>query len=77
MSDAPTYEQLITLVETLSARNAELERIVAVQADRLAELERRLAADSSNSSRSPSSDAPWDKPARKRSSRRRSGPQAG
>jgi transposase len=41
-------------------------------------LERRLAADSSNSSRPPSLDAPWDKkPARKRSARRRSGRKPG
>jgi hypothetical protein len=47
---------------------------MAVQADRIAELQRRLGADSSNSSRPPSSDAPWDKTrAKKRSSRTRSG----
>jgi hypothetical protein len=45
----------------------------AQQADRIAELEHRLGADSSNSSNPPSSDAPWYKPAHKRSSRRRSG----
>jgi transposase len=53
--DAPTHEQLLALVDELSQRNAELERVVAVQADRIAELERRLGADSSNSSRPPSS----------------------
>jgi transposase len=52
----------------------ELERIVAAQADEIAELKRQAAADSSNSSRPPSSDAPWSKnPAKKRSSRARSG----
>jgi transposase len=72
--DAPTHEQLLALVDELSQRNAELERVVAVQADRIAELQRRLGADSSNSSRPPSSDAPWDKTrAKKRSSRTRSG----
>jgi transposase len=78
--EAPTYEQLLELVERLNAqvvelsrRNAELEGIVGQQADKIAELERRLGEDSSNSSRPPSSDAPWSKkPARKRSSRTRS-----
>ena len=74
MPDAPTHEQLLALVDELSQRNAELERVVAVQADRIAELERRLGLDSSNSSRPPSSDPPWDKTrAEKRSSRTRSG----
>lgn len=42
--------------------------------ERVAELERRVAADSSNSSRPPSTDMPWEKkPAKKRSSRIRSG----
>ncbi len=60
MPDAPTYEQLVALVAELSERNAELERL--------------LSADSLNSSRPPSSDAPWEKkPAKKRSSRTRSG----
>lgn len=85
MPEAPTYEQLLGLVERLSAqvaelsaRNAELERIVGEQADRIAELEKRLSADSSNSSRPPSSDAPWAKqPAKQRSSRGRSGRKPG
>src|SRR5215469_13410744 len=51
--------------------------MVAVLTERVAELERRLGADSSNSSRPPSSDAPWAKPARKRSSRARSGRKPG
>jgi len=72
--DAPTYEQLLVLVGGLSARVAEQDRVIAVQVDRIAELERRLGLDSSNSSRPPSSDAPWDKTrAKKRSSRTRSG----
>ena len=74
MPDAPSYEQLLTLVGELLARVAEQGRVIAVQADRIAELQRRLEAGSSNSSRSPSSDAPWDKMrAKKRSSRTRSG----
>lgn len=76
MARCSTYEQLIGLVEELRARNAELERIVTEQAGEIVELNRRLAADSSNSSRPPSADAPWSKkPAR--SSRIRSGRRAG
>jgi transposase len=72
--EAPTYEQLLELVAELSRRNAELERIVREQADEIAELKRRLSADSTNSSRPPSSDGPWSKkPAGKRSSRTRTG----
>jgi transposase len=72
--EAPSYDQLLELVGELSRRSAELERIVTEQAAEIAELKRRLAADSSNSSRPPSSDPPWSKkPAKKRSSRSRSG----
>jgi len=64
---------------------AELRELVAAQAElierltaRVAELERRLGADSSNSSRPPSSDPPWSKkPAKPRSSRERSGRKPG
>jgi len=65
-------------LEEVLAELVELRRVVAAQAERIAELERRLSADSSNSSRPPSSDAPWDKkPAKKRSSRGRSGRKPG
>ena len=78
MFDAPTYEQLQELVGRLTARVVELERIVREQADEIAVLRRRAGADSSNSSRPPSSDAPWvKKPAKPRSSRTRSGRQPG
>ena len=50
--------------------------IVTLRA-RVAELEYRLGADSSNSSRPPSSDPPWKKPAKPRSSRGRSGRKPG
>jgi transposase len=83
---------LEAVVERLLGRVRELESIVvqqerviaeqagrmAKQADRIVELERRLGRDSSTSSRPPSSDAPWDKqPAKKRSSRSRSGRKPG
>ncbi|MCA1672508.1 MAG: IS66 family transposase, partial [Actinobacteria bacterium] len=74
MPEAPSYEQLLALVGGLSDRVVEQDRVIAQQADRIAELQRRLGLDSSNSSRPPSSDAPWDKTrAKKRSSRTRSG----
>lgn len=69
---------LEALVEQLLARVAELETALAQRDERIAGLERRLVADSSNSSRPPSSDAPWEKkPAKKRSSRGRSGRKPG
>jgi transposase len=65
-------------LEEVLAELVELRRVVAAQAERIAELERRLSADSSNSSRPPSSDAPWEKkPAKKRSLRGRSGRKPG
>ena len=58
----------------LAAKDAQMARLVS----RVEELERRLGTDSSNSSRPPSSDAPWAKqPAKKRSSRTRSGRKPG
>ncbi len=62
----------------LRAEHEQWEGMVAALTQRVAELERQLAADSSNSSRPPSSDAPWSKkPAKKRSSRARSGRKPG
>jgi len=72
--ESPTYEQLLTLVGELSDRLAERDRAIVEQTDRIAELERWLSADSSNSSRPPSSDAPGGRSrAKRRSSRTRSG----
>src|SRR5215216_4209151 len=73
----PTYEQLQELVGQLRAQVVELERVVRDQADEIAELRRRAGSDSSNSSRPPSADAVWSKPAKKRSSRSRSGRRPG
>jgi transposase len=62
----------------LRAELDELKGMVAALAERVVELERERAADSSNSSRPPSADAPWSKqPAKKRSSRGRSGRKPG
>lgn len=73
----PGLPEGVSLGEVL-AELVELRRVVAAQAERITELERRLSADSSNSSRPPSSDVPWEKkPAKKRSSRGRSGRKPG
>jgi transposase len=69
---------LEAIVEQLLTRVSELETALELRDRRIVELERRLAQDSSNSSRPPSSDAPWaKKPAKKRSSRTRSGRKPG
>lgn len=73
----PGLPEGVSLDDVL-AELVELRRVVAAQAERITELERRLSADSSNSSRPPSSDEPWDKKAaKKRSSRGRSGRKPG
>lgn len=71
-------ERVLVRVAELEAALVERDRVIAEQGARIAELERRLGQDSSNSSRPPSSDAPWVKqPAKKRSSRVRSGRKPG
>ena len=76
----PSREELLLLLSAKDATIAALTALVEQQAvqvaglvARVAELERQLGKDSSNSSKPPSSDAPFAKPAPKRSSRTRSG----
>lgn len=56
MPEVRTYAQLVALVEELSEHNVEQAWVIAAQGEWIAELGRRLVADSSNSSRPPSSD---------------------
>lgn len=71
-------EQLLARVTELETALAQRDQVIAEQADRIVVLERQVGADSANSSRPPSSDAPWvKKPAKKRSSRTRSGRKPG
>jgi transposase len=65
----PSREEFVALIQTLSAENAALKA-------RVAELERRLGLNSSNSSKPPSSDG-LKKPARVSSLRERSGKTSG
>jgi transposase len=69
--------RLEALVAVLQAQNAELRAIVAAQDVRIAELERRLGLNSSNSGKPPSSDGLTKKPARVGSLRERSGKKSG
>ena len=58
-SREPTYDELLTLSQTLQAQNSAMKARIAVQDKRIEELERKLAAankNSSNSSKPPSSD---------------------
>jgi transposase len=72
------HAEMKSIVAVLTGQVAQLERVIREQADEIAGLNRQAAADSSNSSRPPSSDAPWaKKPAKKRSSRSRSGRRPG
>ena len=62
-SGAPSYARLVEMVAELVAANSELEGVNAGQAARIAELEARLNADSSNSSTPPSAEGLRNKPA--------------
>lgn len=72
----PSYDELAALVVEQARVIAELrERVAALEAEN-AELKRRLGMDSTNSSKPPSSDSPFTKPAPK-SLRRKSGRKPG
>jgi len=78
-----SVEELRALVVELMEANAGLREVISAKENqidsaeqRIAELERRLGADSSSSNRPPSSDSPYRKPAR-RSSRTASGRRPG
>jgi transposase len=62
---ATSLEQARSIVITLWAEVQKLTLAVQRQEARIRELEARLAQNSSNSSRPPSTDKPWDKPKRK------------
>ena len=70
----PTYQELVELVASQALVIAAQAELIEKLTARIAELERRLGADSSNSSRPPSSDFPFTKkPAKARSSRKVTG----
>ncbi|MGJ5206847.1 IS66 family transposase [Bradyrhizobium sp. HKCCYLR20261] len=68
---ALSVDSLLVLIGELQARNALLEQQNALLLTRVADLERRLGLDSSNSSKPPSSDGPGQGPRRTRSLRER------
>lgn len=75
--DAPSYAQLLALIEVLRAENARLIEQNAGLVERVAELEARLGQNPRNSSKPPSSEG-LDKPApRTRSLRRKTGRKPG
>jgi transposase len=61
----PSYEELAALVVELKLLVSAQAATIAEQAERIAELERQVAADSRNSSKPPSSDGLRKKPAPK------------
>lgn len=73
----PRREELLLLLSAKDATIKSLTKLVEQLAVRVAELERQRGKDSSNSSKPPSSDTPFAKPAPKRSSRTRSGRRPG
>lgn len=74
-------DEALARIDVLEAENVELRAAAAeipVLMARIEELEQRLAKDSSNSSKPPSSDAPWTKPRKRgRPKKRRRGGQVG
>ncbi|MDQ3522824.1 MAG: IS66 family transposase [Gemmatimonadota bacterium] len=72
----PSYDDLVRVIADLQDRLAAVEARNAELESENAELKRRLAQDSSNSSKPPSSDSPFRKPA-PRSQRRTSGRKPG
>jgi transposase len=72
----PSYEELAAENAQLRAENAELQAMMAAVRDEVAELKRQAGQNSRNSSKPPSSDSPFTKPAPK-SLRRRGGRKPG
>jgi transposase len=72
----PSYEELAAENAQLRAENAELRAMMAAVREEVAELKRQVGQNSRNSSKPPSSDSPFTKPAPK-SLRRRSGRKPG
>src|SRR5215813_13850002 len=72
----PSYEDLVAENAQLRAENVELRTMLAALRDEVAELNRQLGQNSRNSSKPPSSDSPFIKPA-PRSLRRKSGRKPG
>src|SRR6202142_1306997 len=75
-NDAPAATSVVAVIEALQAENALLPSENAALMARLAELERRLGLNSSNSGKPPSSDG-LKKPVRVSSLRERSGKKPG
>jgi transposase len=69
--------RLESLIAALQAQNAELRATITAQSARIADLERQLGLNSSNSGKPPSSDGLKKKPARVSSLRERSGKKTG
>jgi transposase len=72
----PSYDELAALVQRLAAEVAAKDEVIAGLRAEVAELRRQLGQNSRNSSKPPSSDSPFVKPAPK-SLRRRSGKKPG